>query len=466
MEFSSNDRRPRVLIGLGSDILFRNFVDSRSFTELADRYETYAFKANGVKSGFPEALGIRDLGFVVRPPRRETIRYYLRWLSLYAGRYRSSTMLEKSKSLGWRLGLVCSTFGLPGFFPIIDIVSEAALGQDPQIKKLFNRVVPDVVIIPSQGNDSLAIDILKIARGRRIPVIMLNYNWDNMASKGIMRLKPDVLCVWGDDMAQLAERVHCLRRDQIKVIGAAQFEHYFDQRQMALAANLAARSMTLGVPRLLFAGGSRGHPEMPYLEQLETAIENGRLPPLKVIYRPHPWRGARSEKNFYEAGFRHVEMDPQLSERFTPENMNHPRKDKIDTTFKPDLGYYPVLLQSVIGVVSPLSTLALEAALVGRPILAMNMFEENWLKHALDKFEHLQRLRWEVPGVIECDDGAAFTDRILELIKLAEDPSLPEKMREAVGPIVYRDDKNTYGQRLTSVVNDVLNSLSVCASER
>jgi hypothetical protein len=136
--------------------------------------------------------------------------------------------------------------------------------------------------------------------------------------------------------------------------------------------------------------------------------------------------------------------------------MNDPRKDKEKTTFKPDLVYYPILLQSVTGIISPLSTLALETALVGRPILAMNMFEEEWLKHALDRFEHLQGLRREVPGVLECNSKDTFIDRVGDLLELAKDPTLPERMREATRPIVYRDEETTYSERLAAVINDVL----------
>ncbi|MFB3883658.1 MAG: hypothetical protein ACE144_00440 [Thermodesulfobacteriota bacterium] len=447
---------PRILIAIGGDVLFRNFVESGAFNALAQKYETYGFSVEGVRKGFSKESGIQDLGSVSLLPRREKIRNHLYWVSVFAGRSRSNTLVEKSKVLVKRDRQFYSAMSLPGVNALIHFVGETVLGTHPEIKQLFVQVTPDVVIVPSQGNDSLTVDLVKIARRRQIPVIALNYNWDNIASKGLMRYKPDILCVWGEDMAQLAVKVHRLRREQIKVIGAAHFEHYFDVRRMAAAAEGASRLIDQGIPRLLFAGNSKGHPEIPYLQLLETAIESGRLPRLKVIYRPHPWRALRrGEKNFYDMCFKHIEMDPQLAERYTPERMleGHNRSGNV---IMPALDYYPVLLQSVVGVISPFSTLLLETALVGRPILAMNMFEDDWLKHAADRFEHLHRFRSEIPGVLECDNEEAFIDRISDLLKMSENPGLLNEMREATRSIVYRDELTTYGERLVAVVDQLL----------
>ena len=447
---------PHVLLAIGADVFFRNFVESGAFNDLAEKYETYGFTIEGVKKKFPKELRIQDLGSVSLQSWRENIRNHLYWVSVFAGRSRSNTLIEKSKVLGKRDKQLYSAMSFPGVYTLINIVGEAVLGIHPEIKWLFDQVAPDVVIVPSQGNDSLTIDLIKIAHRRHIPLIALNYNWDNVASKGLMHYKPDILCVWGKDMEQLAVKVHRLKPEQIRVIGAAHFEQYFDARRMASSAEEAARLMNQGVPRLLFAGNSKGHPEIPYLQLLETAIDSGRLPQLKVIYRPHPWRALRrGEKNFYDMRFKHIEMDPQLAGRFTPERMleGHNRSGNV---IIPALDYYPILLQSVVGVISPFSTLLLEAALVGRPIMAMNMFEDEWLKHAADRFEHLGRLRREVPGVLECDNEETFIERVAALLEMSENTALLGKMREATRPIVYRNELTTYGQRLVAVVDQVL----------
>jgi hypothetical protein len=449
--------RARILIGMPTDIALRAFVESGAMLELADRYDLFGFKTEGVLGGFPEASGIRDAGVVAWAPWRDRIRYHLSELSIFAGRSRTAVMRAKTKLIGGRRGLLFSALGRRGVYELVDALAEGLVGRVVAIDAMLERTAPDAVIIPYGGLNSFTIDVLKSAHRQRVPVIMLNYNWDNVGSKGLLPRWPDVLCVWGEDMARLAQHVFRLPSDRLPVIGAAHFEHYFDPERMDAAAAEAARLVEDGIPRLLFAGGSRGHAEVPYLEQLEAAIEDGRLPRIRVIYRPHPWRDARRERNFYDVGFKHVEMDPQLAGRFTPETINRNWPGKAKATYAPALSYYPVLLQSVSAIITPLSTLSLEAALVGQPILAMAGFEEEWLKRSLDTFEHIQRLR-RLPGVLECRDPATFVDRVRHLLELAANPDVREELREGTRPIVYREDKTTYGQRLVGVVDEVVRS--------
>jgi hypothetical protein len=315
-------------------------------------------------------------------------------------------------------------------------------------------VRPDAIVFPSQGNDSLSLDLLRLAKARGIPTVMLNYNWDNMTTKGPMRLTPDRLCVWGEDMAQFARHVHRLRPEQVKAIGAAQFEQYAHPATAFRPAG-AARMAATGEPRLLFAGNSRGHAEGKYLMLLEQAIDQGRLPKLKVIFRPHPWRAPRpGEKDFHDYGFRHIELDAQLSGHFG-RGMNASQA-RPDYTFAPSMDYNARLLRTVRGVITPFSTLALEAALTGVPVLGLDLFEEVWLTKALKQFEHLQRFQ-RAPGILICDDESRFIDGVARLLALSEDAALGERMREAVKPIVYSDGgRSTYAERLADVVGALI----------
>ena len=55
-------------------------------------------------------------------------------------------------------------------------------------------------------------------------------SWDNLTSKGYMGAVPDHLLVWSDLMADEAVRYHDFPRERIHWCGAAQFDHYFGLR--------------------------------------------------------------------------------------------------------------------------------------------------------------------------------------------------------------------------------------------
>jgi hypothetical protein len=448
--------RPRVLIALGSDIAFRNFVESGGCRELTARFDAWAIRLPGLRSALTPSLGIRDAGVAQDRAWRDSVRYHLSWVSIYAGRRRARMMRAKARMVGGKAARLYAILGSRALYPLTDGLAEAVVGRDRDVEAIVETTRPDAVVVPYGGLNSFTLDLCKTARRRGIATVLVNYNWDNVASKGILRHTPDAFCVWGDDMADLTERVYRFPKRVIHVIGAAHFEHYFDPVRMREAAR-EADLLRGGVPRVLFAGSSRGHPEVPYLEKIEQAIDDGRLPPMKVVYRPHPWRTSRpEEKNFFDIGFRHVEIDPKLAERFTRETINRTWTDKSKTTFKPDLEYYPVLLRSVDAVISPLSTLALEAALVGRPLLVMTAFAEPWMEGAAERFEYLQRLVHHVPGVVKCDAPDTFVDALTAVMRLAADPGIAERIQEATRPIVFRDATRTYGRRLAAVVDSVL----------
>ena len=133
-------------------------------------------------------------------------------------------------------------------------------------------------------------------------------------------------------------------------------------------------------------------------------------------------------------------------------DMNLPSR-RADYTFTPSIEYNRHLLQSVVGLITPLSTLALEAALVGTPILEISFFEEGeWLRHALEHSEHLRRMRDEVPGVLICREESRFIEDVGRLIAVGGDSTLAARMRASVRPIVYSDERTTYAERLADVV--------------
>lgn len=442
------EEKPRILVGLTNDLACRDLIDTGALDVLANSCEVLWFADTSVKRSLPKELGANFVGYSRTDPKYQEWRLKMFWLSVFAGSRRSPTLAVRRKYKDFtRAGRAFyAVFGAPVIWRLVNALVEAFIPTNQQMEKIIARVGPQAVIFPSRGNDPFALDIMRITRARRIVSVMLACNWDNMTSKGIMRIKPDALCLWGDDMRRSVEHLHRIPSSRIEVIGAPQFQPHFN-----MVAGRGAANDPVEKPIVIFAGNSRGHAEAKYLIALEQAIDSGRLPPAKIVYRPHPWRAARAgERDFHEFGFKHIVMDAQLREYFGA-GMNAAGRG-ADKTFAPPIAYNAQILGAAKAVVTPLSTFGLEAAIVGVPILALDCFEEEMLQHALKRFEHLQRMSADFPGVVVCEDESGFVDKVSQLLELSDDPALPARMREASKPIVCSDKNTTYAMRLARVV--------------
>ena len=121
------------------------------------------------------------------------------------------------------------------------------------------------------------------------------------------------------------------------------------------------------IKTLLYAGSSKFADEFTHLSNIDEAIKVGNLPKIKVIYRPHPWgkcgyKGDRFKNHIFE----NIIFDPNMKEYiyrdFTKDN----------SKFLPNLKNTKDLLLNVDFVLSPLSTILLEAMMLGKiPICLM-----------------------------------------------------------------------------------------------
>ena len=94
----------------------------------------------------------------------------------------------------------------------------------------------------------------------------------------------------------------------------------------------------------------------------ENGIKESILPDCHVIYRPHPWRDPlkADEEDFFSLKWDHITMDPTMSDFY--------RRVISKPTGKMFLADYSIsnkLLTLVDAVISPLSTMLIEALIKG-----------------------------------------------------------------------------------------------------
>ena len=76
----------------------------------------------------------------------------------------------------------------------------------------------------------------------------------------------------------------------------------------------------------------------------------------KIIYRPYPWRFTRETVDISK--FKNVFLDPQVKNNYL--------KRINDTSFQPDLNYYPSLIKNAEIIIAGPTTMVIEVLRRGR----------------------------------------------------------------------------------------------------
>lgn len=246
---------------------------------------------------------------------------------------------------------------------------KSILPINKELKRIIDKVKPDLVLIPNGGLDSLSNDVIFLSNQKhKFKTMLLIDNWDNLCSKSRFAINPDYLCVWGPQAEEHAKIFHEFDTSNIFLAGTPRYDVYYEYQ--ANKKKLEGKyAKTLDFPYILFAGCWPPFDEISVLEQLNGLVEKYKhLLPVdcKILYRPHPW-GENYDKLDYlkSKGLVNIEIDPQMSKKSRPDDYTK------RTDFQPELDYYPFLLDNSEFVICPLSSILIEASIMDKKILAL-----------------------------------------------------------------------------------------------
>jgi hypothetical protein len=122
-------------------------------------------------------------------------------------------------------------------------------------------------------------EVIKAARRLGIPSTMLVWSWDNLSSKAVQNEHPDRLLVWNEVQQREAVELHGMRAEQVTVVGAANFDAFFEE--------LAFAEPAAHPPTILYLGSS---PKVAPVERdiFERWLAAVRPLGARVVLRPHP----------------------------------------------------------------------------------------------------------------------------------------------------------------------------------
>jgi hypothetical protein len=262
--------------------------------------------------------------------------------------------------------------------------AEAALAAPREVTRFVEGVAPDAIVVsPLIDRGAHQTDYVKAGFELGLPTALLVTSWDNLTSKGRIRVLPDRVVVWNETQAHEAAEYHDVPRERIVLTGAQQFDRWFERRPSTTRPEFLARFDLPGDrPFILFTCSTRQktarEAEPLYVRRWLEALRVAQDPELRnaaVLIRPHPTAASRWEG---------VELEDLGPVRIW-------RRERPLPVAVDDRADYFDALYHCSALVAINSTSMIEAAIVDRPVHTIAVPEFAVMQHDLMHFHYLLR---------------------------------------------------------------------------
>jgi hypothetical protein len=264
---------------------------------------------------------------------------------------------------------------------------------------------PDLLLVtPLVELGSQQVDYVKCARRLGVRSALCVASWDNLTSKGLIRVIPDHVIVWNEAQKSEAISLHGVEAERVAVTGAQLFDHWFADRP-SRAREEFCRMVGLDPARpfVLYVGSSTfiAPVEVPFAERWIGRLRHSgdaALAELGVLIRPHP-ANARQWRTF-DAPRRtgNVALWPPIGTDPTATDF---RRDYVDS------------LHYCAAVVGINTSAQIEASIVGRPVFTIRSAE---FAHAQEGTLHFRYLVNEGGAVRAADSLDEHTRQLAEAL--------------------------------------------------
>jgi hypothetical protein len=236
----------------------------------------------------------------------------------------------------------------------------------------------DALLVPFSGHIGADFGILvNSAKRSGIPVFAIQENWDNLATKTFITEEPDFFFVWGEQSAGHLRSVHRLFTVEAITVGSPRFAPYYSENDAhPSVSELDNETISLENQEfVLVSGTGDGMDDAMLVGAVCDAIKekseiNTRL---KIVYRPHPMTRTRVDFGLLKS------QEPSLL---------------VDGGINAgNFGHHNLLVQRARLVVNHFSTIALEALVVGTPVMVPLFLGRPEAKyrypHILNEWHHM-----------------------------------------------------------------------------
>jgi hypothetical protein len=257
---------------------------------------------------------------------------------------------------------------------------ERLIPVHPGIAAFIRERQPDLLLVtPLIELGSQQVDYVKAARALGVRSALCVASWDNLTSKGLIRVIPDHVLVWNDAQKTEAVSLHGVPRERVVITGAQLFDWWFEGRPSRPRDEFCrAVGVDPAVPFVLYVGSSMfiAPDEVPFAQQWIARLRAATDPvvaSLGVLVRPHP-ANARQWRAFDAARFANVAIWPRIG---TDPNAPDFRRDYFDS------------LHHSAAVIGINTSAQIEAGIVGRAVFTIEAPEFAHAQAGTLHFHHL-----------------------------------------------------------------------------
>ena len=451
----------KILIFIETDVIVRHFVFSNAFKKINDSHEVvYIFPYGDKRLGEikPQNLDLDNCRKINLQPCIKRLKLWR--IRFFVEKLRDKKDIPKKVIKQWRkdfkvgnplyASYIYRFFSLPIVFRLFTTIVNFLISknQNKAMIEILSKEKPDLLIPPSVLEGTYIDDVVFYGNKINKPVLVIMNSWDNPLTKRSVVNKDYYLLVWGKQTKFHALKYMGLKEDKVIEFGSAQFDIYNMQNKNKPNKNNYIKDLELNSKTLLYAGSSKIADEFSHLLAIDNAILKGLLPKIKVIYRPHPWGGCGYQGyRFKNYNFQNVVYDQNM--------MSYISRDfeKDHSKFLPDLESTKDLLDSVDIVLSPLSTILLEAIMIGKIPVCLMIEDEIQAKHfhMVKRSPHFEEILMNKNVIVL--EGKKFLIRgILEALKKSEMKTISSQLRKDSEFFITRFSK-PFNQRLLELVD-------------
>lgn len=186
--------------------------------------------------------------------------------------------------------------GLRAIAAVLGACDDAIPTSRP-VQELVRSEDPDVVLVTPHlmpGSTDVAYARAAAAAGTATGICIAS--WDNLSSKQLLRVVPDVITVWNETQEEEAVTIHRVPPDRVVVTGAQCFDHWFNWPPRPREEFLTRVGLDPAKPYVLYVAGSlfpawRTEAEFcgEWIERLRASDEPA-LRDASILIRAHPKR--------------------------------------------------------------------------------------------------------------------------------------------------------------------------------
>jgi hypothetical protein len=444
----------RIVAFIENDMYVRNFITSGAFDAVATLDGFSVCLASNVTKLRSAVAPEKICGAYERSQHNISLIYHFNMISMRALRDRCRSFEIKSRT-NWfndSNGMNYPDTFTPAENESLTTKISAGFQDHPAVERIIQQERPELVIFPITGVEATGAELVLLSRRYDFKTLFLINGWDNLSSKGIFPLQPDYLGVWGPQSLLDAVNIQGIPFDRTVLMGCARYEDYF------VPENSAQKYFPHRY--ILFAGSVTPCDELAPLRVFDQLLDELQTPDIKIIYRPHPWRQKRRCADMFNPEeFKHVMLDPQVARTYYKEKQSG--TESASSQNYPELKYYPSLVNHAQFIISPMSSMILEAALFDVPalVLAHDDGVHPIPPSRFAEFEHFKGAE-EIPGwyFTKTLDAARATFKNM-LNDFGEETPETRQLRPMLSFAIRRflyEDGFSYAHRLALLAKSIL----------